>query len=114
MSDMHREIMGEIRLAWDSEDSFGSVQEWRFAICEVLAFDCGVWMPGFKTYAKEPEDTYAVEVLRAYEPDGIRADDWAREIWNDCDAYIQALTYILRVLDRYRDWCGTLVWDTEY
>lgn len=103
MSDMHREIMSEIRLAWDGCDTFGSVQEWRFALCEVLAFDCDVWMPGFKTYAKEPEDTYAVEVLRAYEPDGIRADDWAREDWGRFTAYIETLTGILQILDRYRE-----------
>lgn len=102
MSDLYKEIMGEIRLCWDEYDNFGSVQEWRFAICEVLAFDCDVWVPEFHTFATEPEDTYQIESLRYYQPEGIRAEDWPHHMWSAYAAYIEALRAVLRVLDRYR------------
>jgi len=103
MSDVYKEIMDEIKLNWDEYDNFASVQEWRFALCEVLAFDCDVWMPEFRTCATEPEDTYAVETLRAYQPDGIRGNDWPHDMWRTYTDYIESLTAVLKVLDRYRE-----------
>lgn len=111
-SDLYNEIMEEIRLSWDSHDPFGSVMEWQFAIAEVLKFDCDHNVPDFRTFATEPEDTYNVETLRAYQPDGIRDEDWPRDRWAEYAAYIEALTSILAVLGRYREWCR--VWGRDY
>jgi hypothetical protein len=113
MSDMYKEIMGEIRLNWDDHDPFGSVQEWRFAICEVLAFDCDHWVPGFRTVASEPEpDNWAVDALRYYQPEGIRDNDWPHDMWSMYATYIEALTDALVILDRLRSWCD--VWGRTY
>lgn len=113
MRDYYTEIMGEIRLSWDDHDPFGSVQEWRFAIAEVLAFDCDVWLPDFRTCATDVEpDNHAVESIRWYEPEGIRADDWPHEMWREYTAFIEALTRVMVILDRVREWCR--VWDRTY
>lgn len=113
MTTLYTQIMEEIRLSWDSHDPFGSVMEWIFPVCEVLAFDCDYWAPGFRTVATEPEeDSYQVEVLRAFQPDGFQDEDWPRDRWAEYDAYTETLQRVLTVLGRYRDFCE--LWGRDY
>ncbi|BET51742.1 hypothetical protein RGQ21_67240 [Kitasatospora aureofaciens] len=84
----------------DPYDEFAWVQEWRFALCEVLLFDWGYLAPGFRTMADQPEDTHPVEAIRSLyvvEDDSIAPEYWYRE---------DELKYALRILDRYRTWLG--------
>jgi hypothetical protein len=95
--DGYNDLMNEIRLSWDSGDPFGSVQEWRLALCEVLAFDYDLWVPDFRTCATEPEpDNYAVEAIRSSFAD---TDD---------------MQTVLTVLDRFREWLRPEIFDREY
>lgn len=85
-------LMDGLRQTWDSHDPYGSVQEWRFALCEVLYFDLGEYVPEFNPgYATEPEDSWAVDVTRECIQEGADVAD---------------LQSVLEVLDRYRVWVG--------
>jgi hypothetical protein len=96
-------VMGFVRDSWDPYDQFGCVQEWRFAICELLLFDFGHLVPEFRTMASEPElDNYAVEQLRPLW-NGHNGDfDMAREHFH----YEHDLKRVLLMLNRYRAWLG--------
>lgn len=94
----YNEIMGFVRDAWDAGDQFASVQEWRFAICEVLLHDFGHLVPGFRTVAMEPEGSFAVEMLRSLYV--IEDDSIAKEYWHCEDDMLRVLV----MLDRYREW----------
>jgi hypothetical protein len=74
-------------IAWhrDAYDIFGFCQEWRFAISDVLVWDMGESVPGFRSMGPET-DSYAYNWLR------------------DQDAKADDLRYALRILDRYREW----------
>lgn len=86
----YQDLMADIRLNWDAFDQFACVQEWRFAICEVLFFDHGVSVNDFYPGgATEPEHTYAVWSVRAALADTADVADVQR---------------VLAVLDRYRGW----------
>lgn len=82
-----RAIIGEALLTHDAWDQFGWVQEWRFALCDYLYFECGEYVPEFRP-ASEPGDTYAFDVL----VNGEFSPETA--------------LYTLEILDRYRVWLG--------
>lgn len=95
---MNQDIRDMVKATYDPCDKFAWVQSWRFAICEVLLFDWGTCVPGFRTVAIEPEDSTEVECLRAlyaFEGDSIPPDHWYVE---------DDLLHALKVLDRYRNW----------
>jgi hypothetical protein len=95
----YSEIMGGVRDAWDPGDQFASVQEWRFAICELLLHDFGHCVPGFRTMQTEPDmDDFAVDYIRALYV--IEDDSIAMEYWH----YEEDMKRVLVVLDRYREW----------
>ncbi|MDX3260757.1 hypothetical protein PV336_16170 [Streptomyces sp. MI02-2A] len=86
----YQSAMYEARLFHDPYDQFGWVQEWRFALAEVLLFDLGEGTPGYNPgAATEPEeDSYAVECLRSAISTGTTVGDLRR---------------MQRVLDRFRE-----------
>lgn len=91
--------------SFDPGDVFGWVQEWRFALCEVLLFDFGYSVPGFHTTATKATQDYAVEILEeaTYGPE-IMEDGYSLPIsaWHWEDDF----KTLLAVLDRYRVWVG--------
>lgn len=100
-SDGYNEIMQAARDAYDSGDVFAWVQEWRFAIAELLLFDFGNLVPGFRTVASEPEpESYAVESLRALYGGSNEMESLPRKHWH----YEDDLKRALVMLDRYREW----------
>jgi hypothetical protein len=97
-SDGYNEIMAGVRESFDPGDPFASVQEWRFAICELLLFGFGHLVPGFRTVATDPEDTYAIEHMRALYV--IQDDSINQKYWH----YEDDMKRVLVMLDRYREW----------
>lgn len=82
-----RVVLYSALLAHDPYDQFGWCQEWRFAICDYLVWVVGTSVPDFKPSPVGPDrDSYVYEQLCAERPDA------------------EALWYVLRILDRYREW----------
>ena len=97
----YNQIMGLALDCHDPADQFGWVQEWRFAIAELLLFDFGYLVPGFRTSASNPEpDNYAVENIRALYGGSNDMTDMPREHWH----FEDDLKRVLLILDRFRNW----------
>lgn len=73
----------------DPHDEFAWVQGWRFALCDFLTFEREEHVPGFRTVADGPENSYEFEMLTYENPS--TEDAWSA----------------LYVLDSYREWLGT-------
>jgi hypothetical protein len=80
-------VLIEARINHDPYDEFAWVQDWRFAICDLLLWNLGVPTDGFDPGCAEgPEETFAYDTLSSVE------------------ASYDELRYALKVLDRYREW----------
>ncbi|HEY6021301.1 MAG TPA: hypothetical protein VIY48_15770 [Candidatus Paceibacterota bacterium] len=76
-------ILAEVRLTY-SGDAFGTVQDWRFSICQWLT-DAGEYVPDFRG-ADELRDGYSYEYL----------------VFDD-EVGIPEACYALKILDRARE-----------
>lgn len=77
-------ILREVRLTNDG-DVFGTVQMWRFALCDYILDEFGINVPGFRPSAFGPErDAYEFQILSG-----------ARATLEECQ-------YALKILDRAR------------
>ena len=62
------EILQEVRLSFDG-DAFGTVQEWRFALCDYLTFVLGEGVPNFQAAPfGADEESYAYQILLELQP----------------------------------------------
>ena len=80
-----RAVLGVALDAHDPGDQFGWVQEWRFAIADVLYFQRGE----------------AVSGLRAYGPD---TDSYAYQELSTAAYSVEQLRYAFEILGRFREW----------
>ena len=71
----------------DPYDQFAWCQSYRFAICDILTFDRGEYVPEFYSSGPETDDAAYQELTEA-----------ATRVTTD------SLWYALKILDRYREW----------
>ncbi len=79
-------VLIEARIVHDPYDEFAWVQDWRFAIADVLAYERGVWVPGYESFGPD-DSTYAYDMLT--DQPGYSDDE---------------LLYAYAILTRYREW----------
>lgn len=79
-------VLTEARVYHDPHDVFAWVQDWRFAIADVLAYERELWIEGYESFGPD-DSTLAYEMLT-----------------NQPGYSDGELLYAYKILTRYREW----------